>query len=68
MNIWIERESKRINIVQEELDRGRQASEKQKAHFDEEKKRLEKLKAELAAAPIATPLNSEKGWRTTTRC
>ena len=62
MNIWIERESKRINVInQEELDRGRQALEKQKAHFDEEKKRLEKLKAELAAAPIVTPLNSEKG-------
>ena len=61
MNIWIERESKRININQEELDRGRQALEKQKAHFDKEMRRLEKLKAELPAAPIATPLNSEKG-------
>ena len=37
MNIWIERESKRININQEELDKGMQALERQKAHFNEEK-------------------------------
>ena len=61
MNIWIERESKRINMNQEELDRAMQALERQKAHFNEEKERMEKLKAELAAAPIITPLNPGKG-------
>ena len=61
MNIWIERESKRINLNQEELDRAMQTWGRQIAHFNEEKDRLEKLKAELAAAPIATPLDPEKG-------
>ena len=61
LNIWIERESKRINLNQEELDGAMRALERQKAHFNEEKVRLEKLKAELATAPIITPLNSGKG-------
>ena len=44
-DIWIKREEIRIRKNQEEMDKGLQALERQKAHSYEEKVRREKLKA-----------------------
>ena len=60
-NIWIKREEIRIRKNQEGMDKGLRALERQKAHFYEEKVRLEKLKAEMSAEPIGVPKASGVG-------